>query len=116
MNDDRSIDMIVAFGIGLIAGATAALLMAPASGEETRRRLGEGARDAGDRIRDRSRELGGQLRERYDDVSGRVVETSREASERVRDTTDQVVGEVKSQADRVSHAIDEGKKAYAKGK
>jgi gas vesicle protein len=37
--------VIVAFVLGAITGAAAALLMAPATGEETRRRLGERARE-----------------------------------------------------------------------
>jgi gas vesicle protein len=37
--------IIVAFVLGAITGAAAALLMAPATGEETRRKLGERARD-----------------------------------------------------------------------
>jgi len=37
--------VIVAFVLGAITGAAAALLMAPATGEETRRRLSERARD-----------------------------------------------------------------------
>ena len=44
--------MLVAFVAGAVAGAALALLFAPASGEETRRNLGERARE----IRDKARE------------------------------------------------------------
>lgn len=37
--------VIVAFVLGAITGAAVALLMAPATGEETRRKLGERARE-----------------------------------------------------------------------
>jgi len=37
--------VIVAFALGALAGAAVALLYAPASGEETRRRLAEKARE-----------------------------------------------------------------------
>jgi gas vesicle protein len=37
--------VIVAFVLGAISGAAVALLMAPAAGEETRRRLNERARE-----------------------------------------------------------------------
>lgn len=47
MSDNRTTDMFVAFGIGALVGAVGALLLAPASGEETRRRIGEFAGDAG---------------------------------------------------------------------
>jgi gas vesicle protein len=47
MRDDGSAagNVIVAFVLGALAGAAAALLMAPAAGEETRRKLGERARE-----------------------------------------------------------------------
>jgi len=44
--------VLVAFVAGVVAGAALALLFAPASGEETRRNLGERARE----VRDRARE------------------------------------------------------------
>jgi gas vesicle protein len=47
MRDDSGAagTVIVAFVLGAITGAAAALLMAPATGEETRRKLGERARE-----------------------------------------------------------------------
>ena len=105
MSDDSSIDVLVAFGIGVIAGAAAALLLAPTSGEDTRRRIGDTARDAGDQIRDRGREL-----------SDQIVDKSKGATDLIREQTGSVVGEVKSQADRVGRASDQGKKTYGKGK
>jgi gas vesicle protein len=47
MRDDSGAEgtVIVAFVLGAITGAAAALLMAPATGEETRRKLGERARE-----------------------------------------------------------------------
>lgn len=43
--DDGAGTVIVAFVLGAITGAAVALLVAPATGEETRRKLGERARD-----------------------------------------------------------------------
>ena len=44
--DDSGAGLVMmAFALGAIAGAAAALLMAPATGEETRRTLGERARE-----------------------------------------------------------------------
>ena len=40
--------VIVAFVLGAVTGAAVALLMAPATGEETRRMLGEKAREGRD--------------------------------------------------------------------
>jgi gas vesicle protein len=42
MSDHNSTsDIFVSFGLGLFVGAATALLLAPAAGRETRRRLGE---------------------------------------------------------------------------
>ncbi|MEO5894067.1 MAG: YtxH domain-containing protein [Vicinamibacterales bacterium] len=44
--DDSGAGLVMmAFALGAIAGAAAALLMAPATGEETRRTLGDRARE-----------------------------------------------------------------------
>ena len=43
--DDGASTVIVAFVLGAITGAAVALLVAPATGEETRRKLGERARE-----------------------------------------------------------------------
>jgi len=42
--------VIVAFVLGAITGAAVALLMAPATGEEVRRKLGERAREGKDSL------------------------------------------------------------------
>lgn len=44
-DDGAAGTVIVAFVLGAITGAAVALLMAPASGEETRRKLSERARE-----------------------------------------------------------------------
>lgn len=51
-NQDNSGNTMVAFGIGLIAGAITALLLAPATGEETRRKLGSVAGKVGEKAKD----------------------------------------------------------------
>lgn len=43
---------LLAFAIGALAGAAVALLYAPASGEETRRKLRRRARDGRERVQD----------------------------------------------------------------
>ena len=63
-NDTRSIaPVLVGFAIGAVVGGVAALLLAPASGESTRRRLGNAAR----RLSRDARDTLGQAR---DTVSG----------------------------------------------
>lgn len=51
-NNESGAVLLVAFAAGAVAGAALALLFAPASGEETRRSLGERARE----LRDKARE------------------------------------------------------------
>ena len=51
-NNEGGAGLLVAFVAGAVAGAALALLFAPATGEETRRNLGERARE----LRDRARE------------------------------------------------------------
>jgi gas vesicle protein len=50
-NGNSTGSVLVAFAVGALAGAAVALLFAPASGEETRRKLGERAREGRDTLR-----------------------------------------------------------------
>lgn len=89
-DDHRGSDMLMAFGAGALLGAAAALLLAPKSGEETRRELGdmaESAIDQGRSLADRARE--------------KSRETADAAGEFVRD-----------QKERVGDALREGRDAY----
>ena len=52
MSRDNSGSMMVAFVIGALTGAAVALLFAPASGEETRDRLGQKAREGRTRLKE----------------------------------------------------------------
>jgi hypothetical protein len=76
--------VIVAFVLGAITGAAVALLMAPASGAETRRILGDKAREG----RDRAEEAARQGRE----FVNRQRETFTSAIERGRDAYNQARG------------------------
>ena len=49
-NESSTGSVLVAFAVGALAGAAVALLFAPASGEETRRKLGEKAREGRDTL------------------------------------------------------------------
>jgi gas vesicle protein len=51
-SNEGSAALLVAFVAGAVAGAAIALLFAPASGEETRRSLGERAREMRERARE----------------------------------------------------------------
>jgi gas vesicle protein len=49
--DDSASTALISFLLGGAAGAALAVLFAPRSGEETRRRIGEGVRDGAERSR-----------------------------------------------------------------
>lgn len=46
-NDSRSMAPLIGFALGAVVGGALALLLAPESGEKTRRRLKDGARSLG---------------------------------------------------------------------
>ena len=57
--------VLVAFAVGAIAGAAVALLYAPATGDETRRKLADKAREGRDTLKsavERGREVFDQVR------------------------------------------------------
>jgi gas vesicle protein len=74
---------MLAFLLGAVAGAAAALLLAPATGEETRKYLGEKARQGRERANDlasRGREIVNQGRE----TLATAIEKGREAYQQAR--------------------------------
>ena len=84
MSDDRGAGgVVVAFMLGAIAGAAVALLVAPASGEETRRKLGEKAREGRDKASEAARQGREFLRNQRDGLST-AFERGKEAFEQAR--------------------------------
>jgi gas vesicle protein len=82
-NSNSAGTVLVAFALGAIAGAAIALLYAPSTGEETRRKLAEKAREG----RDKAEALARQGREFVDRQRENVtaaVERGREAFEQAR--------------------------------
>jgi len=63
MCENKYTNLVGAFLVGTIAGATAALLLAPESGARTRRKLRRKLEDAGERMADTGRELADDCRE-----------------------------------------------------
>jgi gas vesicle protein len=78
--------VLVAFALGAIAGAVVALLYAPATGEETRRRLAERARDGRERAESAVRESREFLNRQRENVAA-AVERGRETFEQARKET-----------------------------
>ena len=82
-NGNSSGAVLVAFALGAVAGAAVALLYAPASGEETRRKLAEKAREGRDRAETIARE-GREFINRQRDNLTSAVERGREAFDQAR--------------------------------
>jgi gas vesicle protein len=78
--------VLVSFALGAIAGAAIALLYAPASGEETRRKLAEKAREGRDTAERLARD-GREFIERQRETISSAVERGREAFEQARKET-----------------------------
>jgi gas vesicle protein len=75
--------VLMAFVLGAIAGAAAALLVAPASGEETRRILAEKAREGRERANEAARQ-GREFVNRQKDTLTSAIDRGREAYEQAR--------------------------------
>ena len=75
--------VVVAFVLGAITGAALALLLAPASGEETRRLLGEKAKEGRDKAADAARQ-GKEFLNRQKDTLNSAIDRGREAYNQAR--------------------------------
>ena len=77
--------IITAFVLGALTGAAVALLVAPQSGEDTRRMLGDKAREGADRAAEAARQ-GRELLNRQKDNIASAIERGREAYHQARGT------------------------------
>ena len=77
--------IMMAFVMGAIAGAAAALLVAPAPGAETRRLLNERAREGRDKAGDAARQGADFVRRQRENLST-AIDRGREAYQRTRDS------------------------------
>ena len=75
--------VIVAFVLGAVTGAAVALLMAPASGEETRRMLAEKAREGREKAGEAAQK-GRELWDRQRETLSTAFERGKEAYEQAR--------------------------------
>ena len=78
----------LAFFVGALTGAAAALLFAPASGEETREYLGQKTREGRARARE-AVDQGREMYERQRETLSSAVEHGREAFQQARERGDQ---------------------------
>jgi gas vesicle protein len=82
-DNGNSGSVLVAFAVGAAVGAAIALLYAPASGEETRRKLAQKAREGRDKAEALARE-GREFLDRQRENISTVMERGREAYESAR--------------------------------
>lgn len=75
--------IVVSFVLGAITGAAVALLMAPATGEDVRRMLGDKAREGRDKANDAARQ-GREFINRQRDTLSTAVERGRDAYNQAR--------------------------------
>jgi gas vesicle protein len=106
--------------LGLAVGAGAALLLAPASGAETRERLSREARRASQRVKDLTDELGEKLADQVEQarhaVDDRVTRARDAVSTRVQAVNEAVAAsrDAASQARAdIERAVEHSKQAYA---
>ena len=83
--DDGSAGVILAFLAGVATGAAVALLMAPTTGEETRRALAEKAREGRQRATEAARQ-GREFVNRQKENISSAIDRGREAYEQARTT------------------------------
>ena len=83
MSRNDSGTVVVAFVLGAMTGAAVALLMAPATGEETRRVLAEKAREGRERANDAARQ-GREFVNRQRETVSSAIERGKEAYEQAR--------------------------------
>ncbi|HUF49031.1 MAG TPA: YtxH domain-containing protein [Vicinamibacterales bacterium] len=82
-NGNAAGGVLMAFVLGAVAGAAVALLYAPASGEETRRRLAEKAREGREKAESMARD-GREFVQRQRENVTTAVEKGREAFQQAR--------------------------------
>jgi gas vesicle protein len=75
--------VVVAFVLGAVTGAAVALLLAPTSGEEVRRILGEKAKDGRERATEAARQ-GREFISRQRETISSAIDRGREAYEQAR--------------------------------
>jgi gas vesicle protein len=111
------------FLLGLAIGAGAALLFAPASGAETRRRLQDEARRAGRKVRDMTDEFGEQMTDSVERTRSQIDEQVGRAREAVSSRVQAVEDAVSAGRDaaaqaraELERAVVDSKRAYAESR
>jgi gas vesicle protein len=91
------------FLFGMLTGIIAGLMLAPASGSETRRRISEGANDFAENSRDAVRNVSETARQKARQASNMANEKVHQASEYAR----QKAGDISRAAENATDAVAE---------
>ena len=109
-------DFFAGFLVGALAGAAAALLFAPRSGEETRTII----RDKSIELKDRADELSAEARKRAEEMQvqarDRAQELQSQAKDRAQELQSQAKGRAQDIQTRVKQAVEQGKQAATERK
>lgn len=105
MNTNRGFEFLTGVALGGIVGATTVLLMAPASGQETR-----------EQIRARSRELKNRGEALGNEAKAQVGKATKEGHKRVSEVQDRAGLALEEQKGRLAEAVDAGKQAASERK
>jgi gas vesicle protein len=100
-DESNFLEVTFAFLLGSLVGATVALLYAPATGEQTRRRL----REAGEGVQENLRDQYGRLTDKAE------IELSR-VKDRLNEGVNQAKGYYDRQKSKVRDAYQEGKHSF----
>ena len=102
--------------LGGLAGALTMLLVAPQSGQRTRRQIRRKAVELRDQVADSAEEAREKAEERLDDAFGRVRKVKDEALDRVDDVQQRGQEMLDHQRERVSAAVEAGKGVLRRGR
>ncbi|MGH9590349.1 MAG: YtxH domain-containing protein [Terracidiphilus sp.] len=95
------------FLLGLLAGIVAGLMLAPASGSETRRRISEGANDLAESSRERVQQVSETAKQKARQVSNLAADKVQQASDYARQKAGDIGGDVGRHAEAATDALTE---------
>jgi gas vesicle protein len=107
MSDSRAGDQAACFVLGAAIGAAAALLLAPASGEKTRRKLVRKGEEVADYLIDASKELVDKCEDLYERSEELAGDAARELSGKYRalhEQSEQLLKETETILHRIRNA------------
>lgn len=93
------------FMLGLLTGIIAGLMLAPASGTETRRRISEGASDLAESSREKMQHVSDTARQKARQASTMANQKVQQASEYVKQKAGEIGGDLAHRAESTSDAI-----------